>query len=74
MCLAVPGELMSITGDGDLNRCGQVRFGQAIREASLAFVPDAVEGDYVLVHAGIAISVISEESAQRTLGYLREIE
>lgn len=74
MCLAVPGQLINITGDDELSRSGQVRFGEAIREASLAFLPEAVAGDYVLVHAGIAISVVSEEEAQRSLDYLREIE
>ena len=74
MCLAVPGQVIRITGDDALTRSGQVRFGQAIREASLAFVPEVVEGDYVLVHAGIAISVVSEEQARRSLDYLREIE
>ena len=74
MCLAVPGQLINITGDDELSRRGQVRFGEAIREASLAFVPEAAAGDYLLVHAGIAISVVSEEEAQRSLEYLRELE
>ena len=74
MCLAVPGEIISITGDDALSRSGQVRFGDAVREASLAFVPEAVEGDYVLVHAGIAISVLQEDAAQRTFSALEEIE
>ena len=74
MCLAVPGQIISIRGDDALSRSGQVRFGEAVREASLAFVPEAVEGDYVLVHAGVAISVLCEDAAARTLGYLEEIE
>ena len=74
MCLAVPGQIVSIEGDDALSRSGQVRFGEAVREASLAFVPEAVEGDYVLVHAGVAISVLREDAAARTLGYLEEIE
>ena len=74
MCLAVPGQIISITGDGPLSRSGQVRFGDAVREASLAFVPEAGEGDYVLVHAGIAISVLQEDAARRTLTYLEGIQ
>lgn len=74
MCLAVPGEIISIEGDDALSRCGQVRFGDAVREACLAFVPEAVEGDYVLVHAGIAISVLQEDAAQRTFSALEEIK
>lgn len=74
MCLAVPGQIVSIEGDDALSRSGQVRFGEAVRAASLAFVPEAVEGDYVLVHAGVAISVLREDAAARTLDYLEEIE
>lgn len=74
MCLAVPGQVISIKGDDAISRCGQVRFGDVVREANLAFVPEAVEGDYVLVHAGVAISVLCEEAAVRTLAYLESIE
>jgi hydrogenase expression/formation protein HypC len=74
MCLAVPGEIISIEGDNVLSRSGQVCFGDAMREVCFAFVPEAVEGDYVLVHAGIAISVLDEEAAQRTFRALEEIE
>jgi len=74
MCLAVPGQIITITGDGMLSRSGQVRFGDVVREVGLVFVPEALEGDYVLVHAGIAISVLHEEAAARTLEYLEEIE
>ena len=74
MCLAVPGEIISVTGDDALSRCGQVRFGEAVREANLAFVPEAIVGDYVLVHAGIAIGVLQEEAARRTFSALEEIE
>ena len=74
MCLAVPGEIISIAGDDALSRCGQVRFGDAMREANLAFVPEAVVGDYVLVHAGIAISVLQEDAAQRIFSALEEIK
>lgn len=74
MCLAVPGQIISIEGDDALSRSGQVRFGEAVREANLAFVPEAKEGDYVLVHAGVAISVLCEDAAARTLGYLEEVE
>ena len=74
MCLAVPGKIISIAGDDGLMRSGQVRFGDAMRESCLVFVPEAVEGDYVLVHAGIAISVLHEDAAQRTFRALEEIK
>jgi hydrogenase expression/formation protein HypC len=74
MCLAVPGKIMSITGDDELTRTGKVNFGGIIKEISLALVPEAVVGDYVLVHAGFAINTLDESEADRTFKYLREIE
>lgn len=67
MCLAIPGEIVEITGSDPLTRMARVSFGGVIREASLAYVPDAKPGDYVLVHAGFALQTIDEEEARRTL-------
>jgi hydrogenase expression/formation protein HypC len=50
-----------------------VRFGAIEKEASLAFVPEAVIGDYVLVHAGVAIAVIQPDEARRVFEYLEEM-
>jgi hydrogenase expression/formation protein HypC len=72
MCLAVPGKILDIKGS-DTTRMGAVSFGGVIKEACLAFVPEARVGDYVLVHAGFAISVIDEDEAAQTLEYLRQI-
>lgn len=72
MCLAVPGKLLSITGEGE-TRMGQVSFGGVGKEACLAFVPEARVGDYVLVHAGFAISVLDEAEATQTLEYFRQM-
>jgi hydrogenase expression/formation protein HypC len=74
MCLAVPGRLLSIAGDDPLARTGKVSFGGILKEVNLACVPEAKVGDYVIVHAGLAISVLDEEEAARTLEYLQEIE
>ena len=48
----------------------KVSFGGIIREASLELTPTAKVGDYVLVHVGIALSVVNEEEAQETFKYL----
>ena len=74
MCLAVPGKLLSIAGDDPLSRTGKVSFGGILKEVNLTCVPEAKIGDYVIVHAGLAISVLDEEEAARTLEYLREIQ
>ena len=74
MCLAVPGQVLSIEGDDPLLRQGRVAFAGIVKEANLAYVPEAKPGDYVLVHAGFAIAVIDEVEALRTLAYLAEFE
>lgn len=74
MCLAIPGKLLSIQGDDILERTGKVDFGGVVKEISLACVPDAEVGQYVLVHVGLALSVIDEQEAQQVFEYLREID
>lgn len=69
MCLAVPGKLMSVSGE-DLNRTGKVSFGGVVKEVSLAYVPEAQVGDYVIVHVGFALSRVDEAEAQRVFEYL----
>jgi hydrogenase expression/formation protein HypC len=79
MCLAVPGKILTITGEA-FARMARVSFGGIIKEVSLAYVPETGEGDYVLVHVGFAISVVDEVEALRTwdilqkMGELAELE
>jgi len=72
MCLAVPGKVVEITGEGEL-RMGRIDFAGVQRQACLAYVPEVQLGDYVLVHVGFAISRIDEQAAQETLEALAEI-
>lgn len=65
MCLAVPGKILSITGEDALTRTAKVSFGGVIKEVSLACVPEAKVGDYVIVHVGFALSIVDEHEAQR---------
>jgi hydrogenase expression/formation protein HypC len=73
MCLAVPGKVMEIKGDDPLMRAGKVSFGGILKEVNLACVPEVKVGDYVIVHAGLAISVLDEKEAAITLEYLDQI-
>ena len=73
MCLAVPGEILAVDGGDDIMRTATVRFGGATKEVSLAYVPQAGPGDYVLVHVGFAISQIDEAEARRVHRYLEEL-
>ena len=75
MCLAVPGKIESISGDDEpLTRVGHVNFGGIRKEVSLAFVPKAQIGDYVVVHVGFALSKLDEAEAQRIFDYLKQMD
>ena len=74
MCLAIPGKIKSIeTKFNGMVRIAKVSFGGIIKEASLEMVPQAKEDDYVLVHVGVAISIVDEEEAKKTFRYLEEM-
>ncbi len=75
MCLAVPGKIISIQESEDLiHRTGRVNFGGIVKEANLAYVPEAKVGDYVIVHVGFAISKVDEKEAEKVFEYLREMD
>ena len=74
MCLAVPEQVREITREHPLGRAGRVAFGGVVREINLTFAPEADVGDYVLVHAGVAIAVLDEAEAARTLACLDTLE
>ncbi|MCW5552855.1 MAG: HypC/HybG/HupF family hydrogenase formation chaperone [Verrucomicrobiae bacterium] len=74
MCLAIPGKIESIQGDDLLTRLGKVNFGGILKEACLAYVPEAKVGDYVIVHVGFALSKVDEAEAQQIFEYLKEMD
>jgi len=75
MCLAIPGKIIKIEPSVDeVFRLGMVSFDGILREVNLSMVPEAGIGDYVLVHVGVALQVVDEEEAKKTLEYLKEIE
>jgi hydrogenase expression/formation protein HypC len=63
MCLAIPGRIIDLTDAGELTATGRVDFGGIRKRVSLAFVPEARLGDWVLVHAGVAITLIDAAAA-----------
>ncbi len=73
MCLGIPGQIVEIYEQDGLSM-GRVDFNGVQRAACLAYVPEAKVGDYVIVHVGFAISVLSEEEAADIVATLREIE
>jgi hydrogenase expression/formation protein HypC len=74
MCLAIPGKITQIPeGQDPILRQGKVSFGGITKDVNLSMVPDARVDDYVLVHVGLAISMVDEEEAQQTFRYLQQI-
>lgn len=74
MCLAIPGKIVSVTQyQDDLFREGKVSFGGIVKEVNLYMVPEAVAGDFVLVHVGVAICKVDAQEAEQTLRYLEQM-
>ena len=57
-----------------MTRMGKIDFGGVLKEVSLAYVPEAVIGDYVIVHVGFALSRVDEDEAEKVFEYLREMQ
>ncbi len=72
MCLGIPGKITEIY-EKDSLRMAKVDFGGIVKEACLAYTPEAKVGDYALIHVGFAISLMDEEEAQATLKLLDEV-
>ncbi len=68
MCLAVPAEVITIDG-----AFARVDFGGVRRRIAIALTPGVQPGQYVIVHAGMAIEIVDLEEANSTLALLREV-
>ena len=73
MCLAIPGKLLSTAPDAHGVPMGKANFGGIVKEVCLQYTPDAVPGDYVLVHVGFALGKVDEAEAARTFRILEEM-
>ena len=72
MCLAIPGKVIEILKFQGMNMA-KVSFGGMVKQICLEYTPDAVPGDYVLVHVGFALARIDQEEAERTYRLLEEL-
>jgi hydrogenase expression/formation protein HypC len=68
MCLAIPARIVARSGVED----GIVEVGGVQKTISLALVPEASAGDYVIVHVGYALSLLDVDEAERTLALFAE--
>ena len=69
MCLAIPMELIEITGEGT----GKVNAGGIRTDVSLMMIPHAKVGDYLIIHAGFGIEILDREEARIRLDLFKEI-
>jgi hydrogenase expression/formation protein HypC len=73
MCLAVAGKVLEIVGEDPLLRAAKVSFAGVVKLISLTCTPEAKVGDFVLVHVGVAISVVDPQEAEETFRYLQQM-
>lgn len=73
MCLAIPGRIKSIEEKDGHMRTGKADLAGIIKEINLELVPDAKVNDYVLIHVGVALSIVNEEEANKSLRYLEQM-
>lgn len=74
MCLAIPAKIISVSeNNDDLQRMARVDFSGVIKDISLAYLPEAKVNDYVIVHAGLALSILDEDEARITLAAFAEL-
>jgi hydrogenase expression/formation protein HypC len=69
MCLGLPGKVVELTG----KKCVVDIMG-ATREIAADFIKGLKVGDYVLIHAGCAVSIIDEEEAKNTIDLFKELD
>ena len=75
MCLAIPGKIEEVTAVLDnIFRMARVDFQGVKKEVNLSMVPQAKVGDFVMVHTGMAISIVDAEEARLTFDLLQKME
>ncbi len=72
MCLAIPGRVQEIFEENGL-KMGNIDYSGTISKVCLEYVPEIQVGQYTVVHAGFAISVIDEEEAQKSFAAWKEL-
>ncbi|HVN18794.1 MAG TPA: HypC/HybG/HupF family hydrogenase formation chaperone [Terriglobales bacterium] len=75
MCLALPGRIVAIFEEENLGlRRGKVYFADICKEVCLDYIPEARVGDYVLVHVGLALTLVDEQEANQVFEALRQLD
>ena len=72
MCLAIPGRVVEIFQENGL-LMGYVDYSGTVNKICLEYVPEIAVGQYTVVHAGFALSVLDEEEAQQSFAAWQEL-
>lgn len=72
MCLAIPGKVIEIIEENGL-KMGKISYSGTVNKACLEYVPDIQVGQYTVVHAGFALSIIDEEEAMKSYKIWQEL-
>ena len=73
MCLAIPGKLIEIEKNDGPMIMGRIDYSGTIQTACLEYIPEVQVGQYVLVHAGFAISIVQEDEAKKSLELFEQL-
>jgi len=73
MCLALPGKVAAIEGEG-LERAAVVEVGEQTRRVSLVLLPEVEVGQWILFQTGYALEVVREEEVTHLLDLIGEVE
>ncbi|NSW51418.1 MAG: HypC/HybG/HupF family hydrogenase formation chaperone [Anaerolineae bacterium] len=73
MCLAIPGKIIETSESGGLRMC-KVDISGVTQEVCIETLPEAKIGDYIIIHAGFGLNILSEEEARLTLEAFAELE
>ena len=72
MCLAIPGKLLEVFEENGL-KMGNIDFSGSVSKACLEYVPEIEVGQYTIVHAGFALSILNEDEAQESFDAWNEV-
>jgi hydrogenase expression/formation protein HypC len=72
MCLAIPGLIISFYSEKEL-KMAKVSFNGIIKDISVEWVPESRIGDYVVAHAGSALTILDQKEAEETIKIFRQI-
>jgi hydrogenase expression/formation protein HypC len=73
MCLGIPAKVVEFYNANGL-KMAKVDFGGVMKEICMEYLPEAVLGDFVIVHVGFGLTIIDEVEARETMELLRQID